>query len=346
MRVVKRRWFLTSLALSIPIAAWLAWAGAARSPAPSSAPPSSSGSPSGARSTRGEPQAAAEAKRALPEVRTLHQQPGSAYHARLFADDGGVVLVTQTGFATLRADGAFEEHPASLGPVVARQGDALVFWRSGHLHELSLRGDGERVVTPVARPPQYLLASEGRLAWIHTTREDGTSLQALSAAGARVVHAPAYGVSAPVMRGADVYWVADHRDGSWHIERVNLDGKPPVSSTAQRGRNPAMLALGHDGVYFYDGPQRGVRRLTFDLAREAVVASGVICSPLVVAERVVCARVGGLFEISPGSTAARFLAREPAGPVTALALTADRALWVAEAGGDRLLVRAVTLPEL
>ena len=42
-----------------------------------------------------------------------------------------------------------------------------------------------------------------------------------------------------------------------------------------------MLAMGPGGVYFYDGPERGVRKLTFDLAREDSVQTHVICSPLV-----------------------------------------------------------------
>jgi len=106
-----------------------------------------------------------------------------------------------------------------------------------------------------------------------------------------------------------------------------------------------MLAVSQDGVYFYDGLQRGVRKLTFDLQRESSVFGGAVCSPLAVFDRILCAQVGGLFDIPHSGTAPRFLASERAGPITALAVTASRAYWVADNGADQLLVRAITLPE-
>jgi hypothetical protein len=104
-----------------------------------------------------------------------------------------------------------------------------------------------------------------------------------------------------------------------------------------------MLALGADGVYFYDGAERGVRKLTFDLDREDAVMANVICSPLAASDRVICAHVGGIFDIPPGASAPRFLASERAGPITVVAATNDRVFWVAEDGDARLLVRSVPL---
>ena len=291
------------------------------------------------------PPAAEPTRRTLPEVRTLLEQPGSAYHARLFADDNGLVLVTQNGFTTFQPDGALREHVVSLGPVVARSGDTLVFWRSGSLREVSISGGPERELAAVPRAPRYLLTSGRQIAWIHTDRETGTSLHALSGGHARVVHESAYDVSACVFHDADIYWVAAHDSGAWAIERIGLEGTSRSSSSAFDGRLPAMLAVGDDGVYFYAGPQRGVRRLTFDIQRESSVLAGVFCSPFAVSERVVCAQVGGLFEIPLFGATPRFLASERAGPVTAVAATRSHGWWVAEKGADRLLVQSVTLPE-
>lgn len=273
---------------------------------------------------------------------TLHEQSTSAYHARLFVDDDGVVLITQTGFTTLRAGSAAEEHVLSLGPVAVRQGGAVVFWRSGKLRSVSLSGDDERDVAVVPRAPQHLLASGGQLAWLHTDRQTGTSLQTLSGGEVRTIHAAEHGVSAAVMKDAAVYWVAEARDGSWAIGRVNLDERPTASSSVHHGRPPAMLAVGRDGVYFYDGLQRGIRRLTFDLDRETGVLTQAICSPLAVSSRVVCAHVGGLFAVAPAGP--QPLAAERAGPITALAATDERAYWVADSGGERLIVRSIALP--
>jgi hypothetical protein len=86
-----------------------------------------------------------------------------------------------------------------------------------------------------------------------------------------------------------------------------------------------MLAAGPDGVYFYDGPKQGVRKLSFDLEREDAVSTHVVCSPLAVSTRVVCAQVGGLFELPTSGGTPRFLAAERAGPITATATTDHRA---------------------
>jgi len=280
--------------------------------------------------------------RDLPEVTTLYERAGSPYHARLFADEEAVVLVTQTGFTTFRAGKAPEEHAGSLGPVAVRRGGVLVFWRAGSLREISLSGEGERSLAPLSHPPRYLLASEGQLAWIQAARGTGSSLQTLSAGVVREVYASDDSVGAAVMRGADVYWVLRSRDGSWKIGRVGRGGEHQLTP-AHRGRPPATLAPGPDGVYFYDGPKRGVRRLSFDLEREDAVSSNVVCSPLAVSHRVVCAQVGGLFEVPVSGGTPRFLAAERAGPITATSATDDRAFWVAENGNDRLVVRSAAL---
>jgi hypothetical protein len=147
------------------------------------------------------------------------------------------------------------------------------------------------------------------------------------------------------MRGADVYWVLRSRDGSWKIGRVGRGGEHQLTR-AHQGRPPASLARGPDGIYFYDGPKRGVRKLSFDLEREDAVATNVVCSPLVVSNRVVCAQVGGLFEVPASGGTPRFLAAERAGPITATAATDDRAFWVAENGNERLVVRSAALAGL
>src|SRR5688572_27175764 len=61
--------------------------------------------------------------------------------------------------------------------------------------------------------------------------------------------------------------------------------------------------------------------------------------------RVVCAHVGGIFDILPSGLAPRLLA-ERSGPITALAATEGRAYWVAEGEAEGLVLRSVALPEL
>jgi hypothetical protein len=277
-------------------------------------------------------------------VTTLLEQEASAYHARLFADEEGVVLVTQTGFAVLGGGDSVERHTVPLGPVAVRQGGSIVYWRSGWVRQLSLSGGSERHLAALPHAPQYLLASPSHVAWIEVERSARASLQTFSGGAVRAVAEPDGRVCASVLRDAVVYWVLQSQDGSWRVGSIGLDGQPPALTAAHQGRPPAMLALGPDGVYFYEGPERGIRRVTFELDREDAVATHVICSPLAVSSRAICAQVGGVFDIPPGGTAPRFVASEFDGPITALAATEERVFWVAESGNDHLVVRTARLP--
>lgn len=287
--------------------------------------------------------AAGKERSALPAVSTLARQEASAYQARLFADEEGAVLVTPTGFGRLRNDEAWAPRAMDLGAVVARQGASLVFWRAGWLREVSLEGGADVPLAAVARAPQHLLASEQRVAWVDVEPRAGASLHTMAGGTVRIVHELADRVYAAALRGAVVYWILQSPDASWRIGRMHLDEQRQTLTAARQGRPPALLAVGPDGVYFYDGPERGVRRLSFDLEREEPVAPRVICSPLVVSSRAICAQVGGLFDVPRGGTAPRLLALEREGPITALAATDERVFWVAESGNDRLVLRTALL---
>ena len=75
------------------------------------------------------------------------------------------------------------------------------------------------------------------------------------------------------------------------------------------------------------------------------VVAGVVCSPLAVSDRVLCAQVGGLFEVPLSGAAPLFLASERAGPITALAVARSRIFWLAEKGADRLVLQSVALSQ-
>ena len=285
-----------------------------------------------------------QSEAARREVTTLYEHETSAYRARLFADVNGAVLLTEAGIVTFRDGKAPEERAITLGPVAALQGGSVVFWRSGRLREVSLSGGDERELVAMPRPPQHLLASEGQVAWTQAARAAGTSLQTVSDGQVRVAYESEDTVTAAIMRGTAVYWVLRSRDRSWRLGRVELDGRQTLTRP-RSGRPPSMLALGPDGVYFYEGPEQGVRKFTFDLEREDAVAAHVICSPLAVSSRVVCAHVGGLFDIPGPGMPPRFLASERAAPVATLAATEDRVFWVAESG-EHLVVRSEPLAGL
>jgi hypothetical protein len=86
--------------------------------------------------------------------------------------------------------------------------------------------------------------------------------------------------------------------------------------------------------------------LTFDLEREDVVAANAICTPLAVSDSntVICAQVGGIFDIPSSRSAPRLLASESAGPITAIAAREGRLFWVADSGANRLTIRTLAVP--
>ncbi len=322
------------MAGALSLAGVLAWAGIAAWSA-TTAPPS----PERAQPAPDEP----PDERAKPIPTTLYAQASSAYHARLFADEAGAVLLTPMGFTALRQGAPPEPHAASLGSAAVRRGSAIAFWREGKLFEVPLWGGEERELVALPRAPQYLLASEAHLAWVHTDPKQGSRVQTLKGGEVRVVGETPARASAAILRREAVYWVLQSPGGTWRLGRIDLAGSSPTVTPPHRSRPPAMLAAGPDGIYFYDGPKRGVRKASFDLEREETVLANAICSPLAVSSRLLCAQVGNLFEASLSGGAPRLLSLERAGPITEVAATHDRAYWVAESGEDRLLVRSIEL---
>jgi hypothetical protein len=297
--------------------------------------------------SEGEPAkiAPAEPPRAPSAVETVYESDGSAYHARLLPDEQGAMVVSDAGFTLLRTGTPPQESRLALGSVVARQGDSLVFWRAGKLRQVSLSERHEHELLTLQRSPLHLLASDRQLAWIDGDRGEGFALRTLADGGARSIHRFDDSIGAAVLHDAVVYVVLQSTDG-WRIGGVPLGGRAPTFTQTRTGRPPAMLALGPAGIYFYAGPQLGVRRLSFDLEHEAPVMANVICSPLAVSvsDGVVCAQVGGIFDIRASRSRPRFLAVEPGGPVTSIVASGSRVFWVAETGDHRLAVRSLELP--
>jgi hypothetical protein len=100
-----------------------------------------------------------------------------------------------------------------------------------------------------------------------------------------------------------------------------------------------------DHVYYYDLPSRSVRRVALDLKSETTVADKIVCSPIAaVSERVLCARVEGIFELSEESGAARVLTRKPIGLITAIAGGPKIVAWVNDSGTTKATIRMLRLP--
>lgn len=293
----------------------------------------------------------ATAGASLPEVTTLLAWKESAFLATLRVEEGAVLVLTPTTLIRLQ-DGAppeTKELPIGAHPALTR--DAIVYWHDGAVRSASPRDGSTRRVIELPRAPQRFVASESRWAWVEVGPEQTFTIKTLEGDTPRTVYQTQEHLGATAMREDQVYFVERARDGSWRVGAVALTkgrngGAAPASYTSpRRGRTPSMLAPAPDGIYYYDGPARSVRRLSPDLEQETLFAEGVICSPLAaVTERVVCGHVEGVFEIPGKGRPPRVLAREAAA-IAAIAADRERVVWVADTGADQLAVRAVRLQE-
>ena len=275
---------------------------------------------------------------------TLLEWKESAYGTTLFVEGSTVLVLTPTAVIRVTEGAPPQKMTVPLGVGPALMGDSIVYWHDGAARAVSKHGSEPRVLGRIKQPPQRFVASDDRLAWIQRD-DDGTfSVQAFDGKTARVIHQAQDHVATATMVGDRVFFVASHADGSWRIGSVSTSSKATVFSPAHRGRTPSMLVPARDGIYFYDGPTRSVRRSS--LERETVYAENVICSPLAVSDRVVCGHVEGVFEIPGIGKPPRVLSPEKGGPIAAIAADDKRAVWVADTGENQLAVRAVALPPL
>lgn len=120
-----------------------------------------------------------------------------------------------------------------------------------------------------------------------------------------------------------------------------LEAERPEPPRRAARRAPAILRLLDHDIYYYDGNGREVRRLSPDLREEEVLVSDFVCSPLAVADRVYCANVEGIFELVSGGRPRPLVTLGLGATVCDLAADGRRLFWIADAGPDRLTVKAI-----
>lgn len=99
------------------------------------------------------------------------------------------------------------------------------------------------------------------------------------------------------------------------------------------------------GIFYYDLPTRSIRHLPPDLSTEETIAGNVVCSPLAVSSRILCARVEGIFEIPREGGPPKVLTTEPLGLVTAIAASNDIVVWINDTGREKLTLRTLPLSQ-
>ncbi|HSC89756.1 MAG TPA: hypothetical protein VLC09_20895 [Polyangiaceae bacterium] len=237
-------------------------------------------------------------------------------------------------------------HEGATGPVRAWVGDALVYWEAGKLRRLSTRCSGAKcgagqLLLELARQPEWLAGAGERLAWIERDEGGTYRIRSLRAGRGRQIHESSERLVGLATIGNGVFFVEDSRDG-WRIGAVSLDGGEPRYTALRSGRAPAGL-IGRDDLFFYDGPTRSVHRLGPDFVVDERLAEKLVCSPLAVADSVICAQVGGLVAVPTSGGEARQLISGQTGHITALAANGTHVAWIGEAGEARAVVRVLDL---
>jgi hypothetical protein len=210
------------------------------------------------------------------------------------------------------------------------------------------RGGAPRALAKVAKLPRAIVAAGERAAWLARDDKNKDSIQTHVDGKVRTIYPADGSLVALTMMQEGVFFVEVAADASWRIGAVSLDGGTPTFTKPRSGRPPSMLAA-KDEIFYYDGPERGVLRLSPDLSREEAVAERFICSPIAVSDRVFCAQVGGLFELPLDGHAPRALAQNVVGTVATFAANGTSLVWVEDSGKsgeDKLSLRTLSLTKL
>jgi hypothetical protein len=270
--------------------------------------------------------------------------PISAYHASISADDDAAyLLANQSAYRLVpgRAPESLQVRPG-FGATTARH--ALVFWSDGAVRAASKRDGKSRKIAALATPPQALLSSGSDTAWIERSNEGRFSLMSSSGKPPLRVYASPGTIEAAAMLSDWIFFIERPTTTEWRVGGIRANGGAPVFTSSRTGRAPSMLVARHE-LFYYDGNQREVRRLSPDLRGEETLVSNFVCSPIAVAEQVYCANVQGIFELVPGARPRPLVTLSKGGAVTDLAANASHLYWIGDAGADKLQVSAVALAQ-
>lgn len=296
-------------------------------------------------SVKSPPQATNPGQKASSAPETHLETHTSAYGSRVFPFGKELLVTTATRLYRVKPGKAVQEVPALLGDAPTLHEGAIAFFRDGKVRTLSLLDHNESVRFAVDHYVQYLLSSGARLTWLSHEREGRYFLQTESVGAAETLYESKNELIWPVLHDETIYFI--ERIGSaWKLGRAPLDGSGVTFGKEHQSRVPTMLAPGPEGLFLYDGPKEGVRKIDYSLTGEASFARNVICSPLSVSTRVLCAQVGSVYELARAGADPRPVAQETGGPIAHITATDERVYWVVDRGPDRMEVRSAPLREL
>ncbi len=275
---------------------------------------------------------------------TLLELAEPPYGVTLESEQDALYLLTRVAAYRIVSGKAPLRMPLDLGASAALTQSAIVFWSKGSLWTVPKQGGKPRALARVAHQPALLVASGERFAWLDRRDSERFSIQTLVRDEAHTIYSSAGSIETIVLLESTVFFVERQGD-TWRIGSVPLDGGPATFNQPRPGRAPSMLAARED-LFYYDGPRRSVLRLSQDFAHEQALADHFICSPIAVSDRVLCAQLGGLFEVPLDARGPRLLTSDLRGPVSAITANASSVFWVndiGKSGEDKLALRMLPL---
>ncbi len=277
-----------------------------------------------------------------PEPTRLLTTSGSAYAATLAPDDEGSYLLTANSAYRLVLGQTPEQHFLELGNSPTLMNHRLLYWSRGAFRRV-LNGDSDtEIVAEYPRQPQQVVTSKERFAWLDMAEGGRHTIQTLDGSTARVLYEAGGYVNALVMQEESIYFVEQGPGKGWRLGLLQLDGGAPRFTATRTGRTPALLVASGD-LFYYDGTDFVVRRVSPDLLREDVVAHDVICSTIAVAQHVYCAKPDGLLEVGRDGVVRKTVLLKQKGMITAIAATQSRLTWVVDVGPNQLAVETIAL---
>lgn len=276
----------------------------------------------------------------LTPPETLFELGKSAYHTRLELAPDAVYLLTMEGAYRLGQGEEPRKIELDLGELGVATPSAFVFWSNGSLWLAPKQGGPAGRLAPVKTRPIFIVSVGERFAWIGPDTAGHHTVYTLRGGIPHVVHAASGQVAAATMVEDRVVFVERPDAATWRLGSVSTGGGPAVFGAIRNGRYPAALAAAGE-VYYYvfdDKKMSEVRAVSPDLQIERVVAKDAICSPLAVADRVFCAHMEGIFELSPSSGLSKLVYPAVVGSITTLAVDPNRIVWVSDVGAEKLVV--------
>lgn len=277
--------------------------------------------------------------------RTLAELDESAYGISLAVDDQSVYVATRSAIYRYAPGAHSEKRPLDIGYGSAFTEDAIVYWSKGDIHTVAKTGKTPRPLGKVTRRPMQIIATGKQVAWIDKDADGKFTIQALRKSKPKIIYTSKGNLTSSVALKRWIFSVERITYGVWRFVRVPLRGGSAVRhSDWYSGRVPSMLSAS-DHVYYYDLPSRSVRRVALDLKSETKIADKIVCSPIAVSDRILCARVEGVFELSKENGAFRMLTRKPVGLITAIAGSSQIVAWVNDTGTAKATIRTMPLPQ-